>query len=325
MLYLVVVVVVVVIYVVVVIVGLEVVVVLVVVVVVVVVVHVVVVVVVVVVGVVVVLVIVGWVRPRPPLPALGNSTIRWAGSTLFQAKPFNDRSTQETGATPFNSSTDGSSELKTTQADNVNVHKKAQEKVDVQKQAGNLSEKSQEEVDFQKQAENLSEKSQEKVDARKHTEKIVVPVAATGGKRPADPGPKRAYVTYNDSVVIQCLDSSPYVFCSGRPPARSKTDQAADAARHPPWKFSLARELGWTPPVDFSSCPYNNCVDVGAHAQADTDAVAFNGVGLSDGYSGPHRSAGSSQTWLFMAWESPTHTRASFLSSKLPEFRINIL
>ncbi|KAK3770956.1 hypothetical protein RRG08_029047 [Elysia crispata] len=140
------------------------------------------------------------------------------------------------------------------------------------------------------------------------------PDSATRRDGLVGPQPKTAFVTYNDTVVIQCLDSSPYILCSGRPAPRSRTEQAADAARHPPWKFSLARELGWTPPVDFSVCPYSNCVDVGHLPQEDTDVVGINGVGLRDDYRLPHRGAGSTQSFMFMAWESPIHTRASFLS-----------
>lgn len=124
--------------------------------------------------------------------------------------------------------------------------------------------------------------------------------------------PKTAHVTYDVNEIVQCPDSSPYIFCAGRPAPRSKSDQAADSARHSPWKFSIARSLGWTSPVDFSSCSYNNCIDVGPQPLSDTDVVGFNAVQLFDSYPRPVRKIGSNQRWALMVWESPAHSLASF-------------
>ena len=123
-------------------------------------------------------------------------------------------------------------------------------------------------------------------------------------------------MTYNDSVVIQCLDSSPFVYCEGPPPPRSMEDKATDQKRHKPYTFSLVKKLGWTPEVNFKMCRYNNCVDAGNSFSQDTDVLGFNGNGLNDNYKRPPRNVGSNQRWLFAFWESPDNTRSIFVQSE---------
>ena len=131
-------------------------------------------------------------------------------------------------------------------------------------------------------------------------------------KHISDPGPPKTQVTYNESLVIQCMDSSPFVMCHGRPSPRSDVQRLIDRARHKPWRFALfamagplLRHLEW----NFRSCPYNNCVDDSVHLAPDTDIIGYYGQNLRrfawlDG--------GSNQSRMFIMWESPEYTGSSF-------------
>ena len=130
-----------------------------------------------------------------------------------------------------------------------------------------------------------------------------------------DHGPPKTHVTYNESLVIQCMDSSPYVLCHGRPSPRSDIEKDVDRTRHKPWKFAIVKKFKWQLEWDFSSCPYSNCVDDSDHLAPDTDILGFNGQHLKRG----DRIVGrSNQTRVFMLWESPVYTGSSFQLGKLP-------
>ena len=127
-------------------------------------------------------------------------------------------------------------------------------------------------------------------------------------------------MTYNTTLVIQCLESSPFVRCSGRPSPRSDVDKAADRARHKPWKFSLVKKEWWSFKMNFRICPYDNCEDAGRDFSDNTDVLIFFGRGLNRLSKRPPRAVGSSQIWVFANWESPINTHATFMSSELQQY-----
>ena len=141
-------------------------------------------------------------------------------------------------------------------------------------------------------------------------------------QRTPDPGPLKTHVTYDETLVIRCMDSSPFIFCNGRPLPRSDVEKKMDQARHKPWKFAMVRPFSWRLEWNFSSCPYNNCVDDSNHVTSETDILGFNGQGLEENEPLVGR---SNQSRMFILWESPGNTGSTFQLGKLPWLALLLL